>query len=60
MSNEGAATLAIDLTATFRAAVRLHQGGRLDEAEANYRAVLAVDPRQRDCLMNLGDRKSVV
>jgi predicted TPR repeat methyltransferase len=38
----------------FHAAVSLHQHGRLREAEALYRAVLAVNKSDFDCLHNLG------
>ena len=38
----------------FRNAVALHQGGRLTEAEALYRSVLAVNPRHADALHLLG------
>ena len=35
-------------------AVRAHQAGRLDEAEARYRRILSQAPRQRDALHLLG------
>lgn len=38
----------------FREAVRLHRAGRLDEAAAGYRAVLAQVPHFPDALYNLG------
>jgi predicted TPR repeat methyltransferase len=38
----------------LKAAVAAHQGGKLDEAEATYRAVLAECPRQADALQLLG------
>jgi hypothetical protein len=40
--------------ALLKEAVALHQGGRLDEAAARYRQVLAISPRQFDALHLLG------
>jgi protein O-GlcNAc transferase len=39
---------------SVQAALRLHQAGDLGQAEAIYRAVLAQDPNQVDCLHYLG------
>ncbi len=38
----------------FQSAQRLHQAGRLDEAEAGYRQVLARAPEQKGVLHALG------
>jgi len=38
----------------LRTALRLHQGGRLAEAEKIYRAILAIDPHHADSLHLLG------
>lgn len=55
MTNEAPPLGAADTArANFSEAARLHGQGRLEEAEALYRAVLAFDPTQRDCLHNLG------
>ena len=42
------------LQTLFVNGVRLHQSGRLAEAETLYRQVLAADPRHADCLHLLG------
>ncbi len=44
----------VDADAVLRSAVQDHQAGRLSEAEAGYRQVLAVEPRQPDALHLLG------
>ena len=44
----------IDVAALLRAALPLHQGGRLDEAEQLYRRILAAQPRHFDSLHLLG------
>ena len=55
MTNEAPPSAAADTArANFSEAARLHGQGRLEEAEPLYRAVLAFDPTQRDCLYNLG------
>ncbi|MES2342533.1 MAG: tetratricopeptide repeat protein [Pseudomonadota bacterium] len=55
MTNEAPPFGAADTArANFSEAARLHGQGRLEEAEPLYRAVLAFDPTQRDCLYNLG------
>jgi SAM-dependent methyltransferase/Tfp pilus assembly protein PilF len=38
----------------FASALRHHQAGRLDEAEALYRQILAGNPAHTECLQNLG------
>jgi tetratricopeptide (TPR) repeat protein len=43
-----------DLPALYLLAVQHHQAGRLAEAEAGYRRVLALDPRHADSLNLLG------
>ena len=43
-----------DLRQLFPEAVELHQAGRLDEAEAIYRTILAIDAEQCDSLHLLG------
>jgi predicted O-linked N-acetylglucosamine transferase (SPINDLY family) len=49
-----AASGAEEAEAVFRRALQLHQSGRLDEAEAGYRAVLALAPGHADTLHLLG------
>ncbi len=44
----------MDADAVLRSAVENHRAGRLGEAEAGYRQVLAVDPRHPDALHLLG------
>ncbi|HUI97527.1 MAG TPA: tetratricopeptide repeat protein, partial [Xanthobacteraceae bacterium] len=44
----------VDVAALLRAALALHQGGRLDEAEEAYRRILAAQPRHFDSLHLLG------
>lgn len=44
----------IDVVALLKEAVALHQAGKLDEAEARYRHVLTIAPRQFDALHLLG------
>lgn len=39
---------------TVQAAIAHHQAGRLNAAEAQYRAILAIAPKQSDVLHNLG------
>jgi protein O-GlcNAc transferase len=43
-----------NISETVGRALALHQGGRLAEAEALYRKVLSVEPRQFECLHFLG------
>ena len=42
------------LQQSFELALQLHQAGRLGEAEAIYRQMLAVEPRHADALHYLG------
>ncbi|MBM3554766.1 MAG: tetratricopeptide repeat protein [Alphaproteobacteria bacterium] len=44
----------MDLAAAFSGAVEAHQAGRLDEAEAAYREILAASPSHPDVLHLLG------
>jgi tetratricopeptide (TPR) repeat protein len=46
--------VAADIADLFAAAVKLHQAGRLDEAEARYRRVLQAEPDHADALNLLG------
>jgi len=50
----GAQSLPLALEAAFSEAVRLHQAGRLGEAEAHYRHVLAAYPQHADSRHLLG------
>ena len=52
MAEPDATTARID--DLFARAMQSHQEGRLDEAEALYREILAIDPRQLDSLHFLG------
>jgi tetratricopeptide (TPR) repeat protein len=47
-------TASPDLSVRYGLALQQHQAGRLAEAEAGYRQVLAVDPRHADSLNMLG------
>lgn len=51
MQNSG---LDIPLDVAFRLAVEQHQAGRLEDAEARYRAVLQAQPQHPDANHNLG------
>ncbi len=44
----------MDLDSLFADAVRLHQSGRLDDAEQGYRAILELAPAHTPSLCNLG------
>ncbi|MFQ5785014.1 MAG: sulfotransferase [Alphaproteobacteria bacterium] len=48
------APTAVDLRATLETALRAQQAGRLDEAEAGYRRILAARPDHADALHLLG------
>ena len=49
-----ASATSLDAASLLRAALALHQAGRLDEAEQIYRRILATEPRHFDSLHLLG------
>ena len=46
-------SLGVTIDQAFQLALQHHQAGRLAEAEAIYRQILAVEPRHADVLHNL-------